>query len=161
MERLRSSVVAQSESMSMLKQLACEVFRCKRNRTSIQRCRNSLDSMENRIVSAQSTQIMSNSFRATTQAMAQISNEVNPASSRTWMMHFQRFNDELSDFNSNLEEVSEDANNDENEEANESDDPSSLIERIMVESGISTDAEFPAVPHQSIAKRVDALKSAA
>lgn len=150
MKKLKS-LATDSNSHHMLKLIATDIYRLRKNRRTLQTSKNNLSNMENRIIAAQSTQIISESFKTTTIAMAQIANDVNPRYSQNMIMHFEKFNEEMSSFTEMIDDVTEDASMSTGERESEIDDsPDTMVDMILSEAGIILNNDLPSVPKTSI-----------
>ena len=152
LERLRKAAES-GESRYSLKLIATDISRIRKNRRTIQRSKNNVTAMENRIISAQSTQVMSDSFRSTTISMAQIANEVNPRQSHNLVRHFEKFNEEMSAFTSLIDDTMGDASlADGGEEMEDEldDNPDAMVDEILAEVGMDFTSMLPDIPSGSI-----------
>jgi hypothetical protein len=127
--------------------------------------------MENKIFSAQSTQLMNESFKNTTIAMAQIANEVNPKYARNMIKYFEKFNNDMASFTEMIEDATEETSIDDYE--NEvGDNPDTMVGMILSEIGIEAEMSLPPAPlekddilsanrvnHGGINSRVDKLRN--
>ena len=147
------------DSHHMLKLVATDIFRLRKNRRTLQRSKNNLSNMENRILAAQSTQAINESFRTTTIAMAQIANDVNPKHSRNMIRHFERFNEEMASFTEMIDEAVDDASlvdGDRDAVDGIDDNPDTMVEVLLSEIGLDMQSSFPEVP-QSVHENVSTM----
>ena len=145
---IRLKTISQdSNARHMLKLVATDIYRVRKNRRTLQKSKNNLSNMENRIIAAQSTQVINESFRTTTLAMAQIANDVNPKYSHNMIQHFEKFNEEMSSFTDMIDSTVEDASMADGEMEEETgDNPDSMVEKILAEAGIDLETSMPDVP---------------